>query len=59
MSSLGDGCITKGYRYANFSLTVLYLVVFLILITQNRFVFFLFYINVNTHWPVIFHNVVW
>ena len=43
MSSLGNGYITKGYRYVNFSLTVVYLVVFAIVITQNTTVlFFLF-----------------
>ena len=40
MSSLGDGCITKGYRYVSFTLTVLYLVVLAIVITKNTIVFF-------------------
>ena len=40
MSSLDDGFITKGYRYVNFTLTVLYLVVFAIVITQSTIVFF-------------------
>ena len=40
MSSVGDGFIRKGYRYVNFNLTVLYLVVFLLLIIQNTIVFF-------------------
>ena len=40
MSSLGDGCITTGYRYVYFNLTVVYLVVFLLLLIQNTIVFF-------------------
>ena len=40
MSSVGDGCITAGYRYVNFSLIVVYLVVFLLLLIQNTIVFF-------------------
>ena len=40
MSSLGDGCITVGYRYVNFSLILVYLVVFLLLLTQNTIVCF-------------------
>ena len=42
MSSVGDGCITKWYRYVNFSLTVVFLVVFIVFIIQNTIVFFSF-----------------
>ena len=40
MSSMGDGIIAKGYRYVYFSLRVLYLAVFLLVIIQNTIVFF-------------------
>ena len=39
MSSLGDGCIAKGYRYVASHLMVVYLVVFAIVITQNTIFF--------------------
>ena len=40
MCSVDDGFITKRYRYINFNLTVLYLVVLLLRIVQNTIVFF-------------------
>ena len=42
ISSLGDGCITAGYRYVNFSWVVVYLVVFLLVLIQNTIFFFYF-----------------
>ena len=36
---MGDGCITKGYCYVNFSLTVVFLVVLIVLLIQNTIFF--------------------